>query len=521
MESKVKNPVLGKMTIIGKPRHFFSRGGDSLMIDLRMHAHIRHTLISRIIESKIEADAVILAGGGEVNMYDSDTVWDFRQESNFQYLFGVKEPGCFGLIKMQPAMSVLFVPRFPQEYAQWFGPIKPTEWFKETYLVDQVYYVDEMETVLGSENLGIKSLLYYDYMNQDSGVQLPVPNNFKGSDNFKFIAGPGLANIINEMRLIKTDPEIQILQYTNDVTCRAHIDTMKSLYTESFGKVCSMEHFAETNFRFRSGLEGCARVGYNCIACSGINNAILHYGHAAEPNNDTVQRGSLRLIDMGAEYHCYTADVTVTFPTNGKFTDDQKTVYEAVLAAVEKVESTLAPGIDYKDMHRLSHRVMLEELVRTSDLFLTTDVDELVRLNICSYFSPHGLGHSLGLMVHDVAIEPGKVKEKVDPTIKGLRLQRVLEENMVLTVEPGIYFIEYLMDELASDPARSKLINFAAVERCRRNVGGVRIEDNVVITADGCRVLTDVPRKVGDIEAVMRGEKDWKVGDHYRTYKNH
>ena len=508
------------MTIIGKPKHYFSRGGDALTVDLAMHSCIRQNLVSAFKNSGIGGDAILVAGGGEMNMYDADTVWDFRQESNFQYLFGVKEPGCFGLIKLDPVISVLFVPRFPQEYAQWFGPIKPTEWFKETYLVDRVYYVDEMETILSSEEFGVQSLLYYDYLNQDSGVKLPVPNNFKGSENFKFVSGPGLANIINEMRLIKTVPEIEILQYTNDVTCRAHIDTMRALYCEKFGKVCSMEHFAETNFRFRSALEGCARVGYNCIACSGINNAILHYGHAAEPNNESVAQGSLRLIDMGAEYHCYTADVTVTFPTNGKFTPDQKTVYEAVLAAVERVETSIKPGVDYKDMHRLSHRVMLEELVRNSDLFLTSDVDELVRLNICSYFSPHGLGHSLGLMVHDVAIEPGKVKEKSDPTIKGLRLQRVLKENMVLTVEPGIYFIEYLLDELARDAERSKLINFKTVERMRRNVGGVRIEDNVVVTADGCRVLTDVPRKVVDIEAVMQGDLDWKVGEHYRIYKN-
>ncbi len=506
------------MTLIGKPSHFFCRGADSLTVDLTMHLEHRKALIAKLRSANVVGDGVILAGGGEVNMYDSDTVWDFRQESNFQYLFGVKEPGCFGLISIETSLSYLFVPRFPQEYAQWFGPIKPTEWFKQTYLVDHVHYVDEMEAVLSTS--GLFSLLHYDYVNQDSGVQLPRPNNFKGSENFKFISGPALAHIINELRIIKTNPEIEILQYTNDVTCRAHIDTMKSVYTDAFGKVCSMEHFAESNFKFRSALEGCARVGYNCIACSGINNAVLHYGHAAEPNNEVVPRESLRLIDMGAEYHCYTADVTVTFPTNGTFSPDQKTVYEAVLAAVENVESTVKPGIDYRDMHRLSHRVMLEELVRTTDLFRTENVDELVRLNMCSYFSPHGLGHSLGLMVHDVAIEPGKMKEKSDPTIKGLRLQRVLKERMVLTVEPGLYFIEYLIDELAEDPERSKLINFEAVERMRRNVGGVRIEDNIVITADGCRVLTDVPRKVKEIESVMKGEMAWKVGEHYRTYHN-
>jgi len=500
-----------------KPLHIFSRGADSLKIDLAMHKVNRETVIHSLCAREHIGDAVLLAGGGEVNMYDSDTLWDFRQESNFQYLFGVKEPGCFGALHLATRTSILFIPRFPQEYAQWFGNIKPPSWFKSTYLVDKVFYVDEMAKVLGND-FKIHSLMFYDYINQDSGVKLPIPDNFDGSNGFKFIPGSAFADIINEQRLIKTQAEVSILQYTNDVTCRSHIDTMKALYRDTFGKVCGMEHFAETNFRFRSGLEGCARVGYNCIACSGINNAILHYGHAGEPNNNEVASGSLRLIDMGAEYHCYTADVTVTFPANGVFSPDQRVVYEAVWLAVLAVEKSLRPGVDYRDMHRLSHRIMIEQLVKTSDLFKTTDIDTLVKHNICSYFSPHGLGHALGLLVHDVSVEPGMVKDKSDPTIKGLRLQRVLAENMVLTVEPGLYFIKYLMDELAGDEEKSKLINFEAVERMKRNVGGVRIEDNVVITSTGCRVLSDLPRTVSDVEAVIKGDKEWIVGKNYRQY---
>jgi Xaa-Pro dipeptidase len=251
-----------------------------------------------------------------------------------------------------------------------------------------------------------------------------------------------------------------------------------------------------------------------------MNNAVLHYGHAGEPNNERVAPNSLRLIDMGAEYHCYTADVTVTFPTSAKFTDEQKLIYNAVWEAVLAVERAVKPGVDYRDMHRLSHRVMLEQLVKTTSIFATSDVDQLVALNIMAYLSPHGLGHSIGTDVHCVGgYLPGERKDSSDLSLKGLRLGRPLKRNMVITVEPGIYFIQYLLDELRNDEIRGKLINWTEIERFR-SVGGVRIEDNIVITANGCRVLSDVPRTVEDIEAVMTGRKDWHVGKQYRQYSH-
>ncbi len=497
--------------------HYMSRGADSLKVNLEMHRHIRAKVIASVRAKHLEGDAIILAGGGEMNMYDSDTVWDFRQESNFQYFFGVKEPGCFGVVLIGSGESILFIPRFPPEYGQWFGPIKPRQWFKDTYLVDHVHYVDEQSHILLS-HFRVRSFLYYDYVNRDSDVALPIPNNFLGSEHFTFVSGPEFAYIVNEHRLIKSEAELAIMQFASDVSSRAHIETMKSIWSKRHGKVVGMEHFAESSFRFESAIQGCARVGYHCIACSGVNNAVLHYGHAAEPNNGEVPADSLRLLDMGAEYHCYTADITCTFPTNGNFNPNQRIIYEAVWTSVKKIESTLKPGLDYRDMQRLSNRTMLQELVAHSDIFLTDDVDKLTELNIMSYFCPHGLGHSLGLMVHDVAIPPGEEKDKTDFSLKGLRLPRALIKNMVITVEPGIYFIEYLIEDLRKDPVRSSLINFEAVDRLRTSVGGVRIEDNVVISETGCRVLNDVPREMADVEAVMTGKKEWTVGNNRRTY---
>ena len=502
----------------GHTLSIFSRGADSLRIDLSMHSAHREALVNEMVRLPKMADAIVLAGGGEQSVYDSDTVWDFKQESNFQYLFGVKEPGCYGLITLNPVSSILFIPRLPKEYAQWLGQIKPQSWFKETYLVDAVHYVDEMSSVLADE-LQVSTLAYYDFTNLDSGISLPVPS-FSGSEKFTFVRGDQFAHTLNELRVLKSGPEIAILQYTNDVSCRAHIDTMKEVYSKRHGAVTSMEHFAETNFRFQAGLGGCARVGYHCIACSGENNAILHYGHAAEQNNEEVPANSLRLLDMGAEYHCYTADVTCTFPTNGSFSAEQREVYESVWESVLAVEALIKPGVDYRDMHRLSQRVMMSELKKRTDMF-PGNIDELVKHNVCAFFMPHGLGHMLGLAVHDVGgYLPGESKDAADLSLKGLRLGRALKAGMVLTVEPGFYFIDYLISELKAIPEISELVNFDAVYRFKKLVGGIRIEDNIVVTPSGCRVLTDVPRTVADIEAVMQGTANWGVGKHYREYSN-
>lgn len=221
-----------------------------------------------------------------------------------------------------------------------------------------------------------------------------------------------------------------------------------------------------------------------------------------------MEENDLTLHDMGAEYHCYSADVTVTYPVSGVFTEGQRAVYEAVWAATEIVERTIRPGICYKDMHRLARRTMLEKMSEAG--LFNGSVDEMMDADLMQYFMPHGLGHSLGLDVHDVGgYAPGEFR-KDDPSIQqNLRCGRNLMENMVITVEPGFYFTDYLIEEMLALPDKMKFVNKARLEELR-SVGGVRIEDDVVITSTGCRVLTCVPRTVQEIEATMAGQP-WLV----------
>jgi len=494
-------------------RSFFSMGGDTLRVPFQMHARHRARLAARLREALDGPEGhgcvVLLQGGEELPVYDTDTVWDFKQESNFQWLFGVREPGCFGALDVATGDAALFVPRLEEKYEAWMGPRRSLEWFRETYEVERVFFVDELAPALAGQ-LGAERLLVYHGVNRDSGLRLRPPR-FEGSEAFEVVRDERLWHALAECRVVKDSDELEVMQFVNDVSSDAHVAVMRGV------RPGTPEYVAEASFRHYAFLRGCARVGYSCICPSGSRCAVLHYGHAAFPNAEEVRAGEMRLHDMGAEYHCYTADVTCTFPVDGRFTEAQRIVYEAVWEATLTVENSMRPGVSYRDMHLLAERTLLTRMVAAG--LLVGSVDEMVELHLASTFMPHGLGHSLGLDVHDVGgYAPGDRRQadpRVDHVGQNLRLGRELLEGMVVTVEPGFYFVDYLLARALADPARARFIVPGRLEELRP-VGGVRIEDDVLVTRTGCRVLTRVPRTVAEIEAVMAGgpwearEQPWR-----------
>lgn len=206
------------------------------------------------------------------------------------------------------------------------------------------------------------------------------------------------------------------------------------------------------------------------------------------------------LFDMGGEYYCYTSDITCSFPVNGKFTPKQIGIYNAVYKASRAVLNSCKPGVSWVDMHLLAERIILEELVKLG--VLTGDIDEMLKMRICAIFMPHGLGHFLGLDTHDVGGYPEGHERRTENGLKSLRTVRTLQPSMVLTIEPGLYFIQAVIEEALNDPAQSCFFVREVVEGYY-GFGGVRIEDDVVITETGCELLTDVPRTVEEIEKHM------------------
>ncbi|XP_074067593.1 xaa-Pro dipeptidase isoform X2 [Macrotis lagotis] len=471
----------------------FWLGNETLRVPVALFSLNRKRLCDRLRKNPAvqKCSLVLLQGGEETNRYCTDTGVLFRQESFFHWAFGVTEPGCFGVIDVDSGKSTLFVPKLPESHATWMGKIHSREYFKEKYAVDDVQYSDDIAKVLASLTPSV--LLTLRGVNTDSG-SVCREASFEGISQFK-VNNTILHPEIVECRVIKTDMELEVLRYTNKVSSEAHKEVMKAV------KVGMKEYELESLFEHYCYSRGGMRhSSYTCICGSGENAAVLHYGHAGAPNDKTIQDGDLCLFDMGGEYYCFSSDITCTFPANGKFTPDQKAIYEAVLRSARAVMSAIKPGVSWPDMHRLADRVHLEELTRIG--ILTGNVDDMVKVHLGAIFMPHGLGHFLGIDVHDVGGYPEGVERIDEPGLRSLRTARKLEQGMVLTVEPGIYFIDHLLDQALANPAQACFIDNHILQRFR-GFGGVRIEEDVVVTANGMELLTCVPRTVEEIEAYM------------------
>lgn len=459
---------------------------------MSLHRNNRDRLIARLrVDDSVPQNAVVfLQGGKESCRDDTDHEHLFRQESFFHWTFGVREPDNYGAIDIKSGKSMLFVPRLDEEYAVWLGRIKTKEEFRELYEVDEVHFVDEMVSILKGYS---SELLVIHGFNSDSKAY-SVPVSFDGIESF-VINKSVLHTHISECRVIKSPEELEILRYTNKISSEAHKEVMRQIRP---GMAEFQLESIFLNYTYFNG--GCRHMSYTCICATGSNAAVLHYGHAGAPNDKILHDGEICMFDMGAEYACYASDISCSYPVNGKFSDKQRIVYQAVYDSNLAVQKAIRPGVKWTDMHLLADRVHLTELKAHG--LLQGDVEDMIAAHLGGTFMPHGLGHLLGIDTHDVGGYPEGVSRIDAPGIRKLRTARVLEAGMVLTVEPGIYFIDSLLDKALQDPVLSKFLVADKISEFR-GFGGVRIEDDIVVTADGIELLTQVPRTIDEIEAWM------------------
>jgi len=256
-----------------------------------------HSNSSKRLNPQISFDSgiILLEGGTAQERNDTDHELLFRQESYFQYLFGVKEPGFWGAISFTgtTAKSVLFCPRLPDEYQVWMGKIEKPDQFKERYEVDEVMYVDEMESWLASSDAG--KLFLMEGKNSDSGSmylapKLPNPPSNMTLDTTTLF--PVLAN----NRVYKSKKELTLMKHVSKVTSLSHVNTMRTI------KPGMMEYQAEATFlHFNHFHYGCRQLAYTAICACGPDPAVLHYGHAGAPNDRKIEDGDMALMDMGGE----------------------------------------------------------------------------------------------------------------------------------------------------------------------------------------------------------------------------
>ncbi|XP_037085390.1 xaa-Pro dipeptidase-like isoform X2 [Pollicipes pollicipes] len=463
----------------------FCLGEHTLKVPLELHRLNRQRLCKELRSTDgVPAGAVVVLQGGEATTrYCSDAEHEFRQESFFHWAFGVLVPDCYACIEVASGRTTVFYPRLDEVYATWMGRLLTADDVRAQYGVDDVKYVDEIANVI--QGMKPDVLLLLEGVNSDS-KKTTRPAAFDGMSKFKTDYGL-LYPVISELRVFKTPLEVEVLRYSNKISSGAHKEVMRKI------RPGMKEYQLEAIFKqYSYYMGGCRHVAYTCICGSGENGAVLHYGHAGAPNDKTVRDGDMCLFDMGAEYYCYTSDITCSFPSNGKFTDKQKVIYNAVLKASRAVMDALKPGICWVDMHLLANRVTLEELKAAG--ILRGSVDDMMKANLGATFQPHGLGHFLGCDVHDVGgYLRGQPERRSEAGLRNLRTARTIRAGMVLTIEPGCYFIDHLLNQAESDPVLSQFL-VPEMVRQYRGFGGVRIEDDVVVTQDGMECLTVVPR---------------------------
>ncbi|KNF02752.1 hypothetical protein PSTG_04038 [Puccinia striiformis f. sp. tritici PST-78] len=438
---------------------------------------------------------------------DSDRELPFHQEANFMYLTGAhnlpeasvlimvrstkeEEEGSKGresiTIDESEISTVLFIPPIDPAHVMWSGLPETREQIHGRLKdLSAVKYKNELASYL-------KNTIPTTHTTTPTPTILSLATTSTTntiSDQFTISYNDSkLLNAIREARVIKTDQEIQLIAHANQISSDAHTSLMKSVHHR---KITS-ESDAEILFRSDCHRRGSKVQAYEPIFGYGVHAGTLHYtSNDAKIPSDF---DGVLLVDAGCESFGYASDITRTFPigNRGKFIDEARDIYQIVLDMQEAALSTIKAGIEWEEIQVLMHKVAAKGLIKLGILKNLT-VDESYENGHVIPFFPHGVGHFLGLDTHDVSGLPNG--KGAHPTLKYLRLQRKLEAGNVVTVEPGLYFNQFLLDPVKG----SDHINHEVLVRYLK-VGGIRIEDNVVVTQTGCVNLTKVVKTVDEIE---------------------
>lgn len=442
-----------------------------------MHKQHREKLLSLFDSGQ---KGVVFISGAEISYrYDTDYEYAFRQESNFWYLTGVNEPECALILDLQTEEYHLFVPQRDAQYAVWHGYVKSLETYQEQYRPDHLHYANELLRVLNQ----INPEKVFCLSDRDAEFLEDLNRSFETDIE-------SLPEVLTYCRVLKTEGELDYMRKAAQVNNLAHRELMRAI------KPGMYEYELKAIFNKIQIENGLQQDAYNGIFAGGKNSAILHYVE----NNRQIKDGDLFLVDAGFEYEGYASDITRTYPANGKFTATQAGVYQAVLNALKSSIELAKPGIKMEELHMAAARVMMEGLKETG--LVTGSVDDLINENVFALFFPHGLGHFLGLDTHDVGGYPKGVERIERPGIKFLRVRRDLQAGMVITIEPGIYFVPALLKPALEDARLSAFLNKSKIPELF-DFGGVRIEDNIIITENGNENLTDVPREIAELEKII------------------
>jgi len=443
-----------------------------MQIPRQEYSRRRKALMAQMVPNSI---AVLPAA--QVRTRNRDTEYPYRQDSDFQYLTGFPEPEAVAVLIPGRAHGefVLFCRERDSERELWDGYRAGQEGALASYGADDAFPISDIDDILPGLIEGRERVYYAMGANPEFDRRLTgwinsirskarlgaqPPNEFEALDH-----------LLHDLRLYKSAAELKVMREAAKISARAHVRAMQ---------ICRPglhEYQLEAELIHEFMRSGSRAPAYSSIVAAGRNACILHYTE----NTSQIRDGDLVLIDAGCELDCYASDITRTFPANGRFSAEQRAIYQLVLDAQRAAFAVIAPGRHWNEVHEASVRVITAGLIELG--LLQGEVDELVAAEAYRPFYMHRVGHWLGMDVHDV----GEYRVGGE--------WRVLEPGMLMTVEPGIYIAQDNSD----------------VARKWRGIG-VRIEDDVLVTRNGCEILTgDVPREIDEIEALMAAARS---GEH-------
>tara|TARA_R110002051_G_scaffold186292_1_gene255712 strand:- start:100833 stop:102128 length:1296 start_codon:yes stop_codon:yes gene_type:complete len=419
--------------------------------------------------AQMEPNSIAVLPAAQVYVRNRDVEHQYRQDSDFQYLTGFPEPEAVAVLipGREHGEYVLFCREKDKERELWDGYRAGQEGAVSEYAADDAFPITDVDDILPGLIEGRERVYYAMGANQDFDRRLTNWINVIRSKARLGATPPNefvaLDHLLHDMRLYKSAAEIKVMQAAAEISAQAHVRAMQVCRPGAY------EYQLEAELQHTFMRHGSRSPAYSSIVAAGRNGCILHYTE----NTSQIRDGDLILIDAGCELDCYASDITRTFPANGRFSTEQRAIYDIVLAAQQAAFEVIAPGRHWNESHEATVRVITAGLLQLG--LLKGDLEELIANETYKRFYMHRAGHWLGMDVHDVG----------DYRVGGE--WRELEQGMVMTVEPGIY--------IAPDDD--------SVPRKWRGIG-IRIEDDVVVTRSGCDILSGgVPKDADEIEALM------------------
>lgn len=449
-----------------------------------------------ILIRNLSGGIVLLFANQESPMNYAGNTFRFRQDSSFLYFTGIDEPGIAAVIDVDENSSTLFADELEMDDIIWMGALEPFSQKAAKAGMTRVLPFNALNNILSVAKQQKRTIHFLNPYRQEHVFLLMDLLGLTRSEVLNQYSVE-LTKAIVKQRNIKSEEEISEIEKAHDATRRMHVTAMK------------MAKPGLRESEIAGTIEGIALshgAGVSFPAIVSVRGEILHnHSHA-----NYMQEGDLLVNDSGAEslMH-YAADITRTFPVSERFTNQQREIYELVLKAQMSAIEQLKPGVLYRDVHLNTALVIAEGLKELG--LMKGDMAEAVQQGAHALFFPHGLGHMMGLDVHDMENlgeqYVGYAEEQERSRQFGLaylRLARALEPGFVLTVEPGIYFIPELFNQWRQAKKGNAFINYDKVEGYL-GFGGIRIEDDILITDDGYRVLgQSIPKTVKDVEEIRR-----------------